>query len=469
MATYESQLLEYTEISNNKNFKISGTDVNADVTLTKTTDSSGKKIYNRAPTPQDKNLANVKPRKKFKFTYVQPKIINFKPKGNSSVKESIDNLNSMVNSYKRDDFNGYMSYARREADGSGHVCGPTHDEKVKWRLRDIQSQQLGPKQSAIINVENKVRGEPSLNEGWDLNTINTDYATRLSFLKTYISNLGTEAQIKKSIKDYYQYLIDAVNTNRAIVEDQTDIIVYTNLQYDNAEGTLAQNEKILTAALTVADNDFSNLYTASIDKTKNYYKEILSQNAIVTQKVNNVKDFGTKMDREFDFRQGNITTIDTTKKWLFIIFYVLLAILLILCYFAKTRYELMGRIFIILCLGAFPFVAYTIEYYLYNGLTFLYSFILNKPYKNNEKDYDLTKGSPVNGDILSLNKLKTTDGKEKELIDPQNNFDDLEKSNYNLLSSRSLQTFFNDTSAFVNNLFNGINTSNIVNSLANGQ
>jgi hypothetical protein len=469
MPTYDEQLGTFTEISNQKNYKIGGTDVNADITLTDTKkkDSSGKVIYKRVA--QDKNLASIKPRKKFKFTYVLPKIINFKPKDKSSVKESIDNLNSMVNSYKRDDFNGYMNYARREADGSGHVCGPTHDEKVKWRLRDIQSQQLGPKQTAIINVQNAVQGEPSINEGWNLNDINADYTARISFLNTYISNLGTEAQIKKSIKDYYQYLIDAVNNNKAIVEDENDIIVYTNLQYNAAKGTNAQNEEILTAALTTADNDFTNLYTVSIDKTKNYYKEILSQNAIVTQKVNMVKDFSTKMDSEFGFRQGSITTLDTAKHWLFIIFYVLLAILLILCYFAKTRYELMGRIFIILCLGAFPFIAYTIEYYLYNVLSFLYSFIVIKPYKNNENDYDPTKGSPVNGDILSLNKLKTTDGKEKELIDPQNNFDDLEKSNFNLLASRSLQTFFNDAGAYFNNLFNNMNTNNIVNSLVNGQ
>jgi hypothetical protein len=210
------------------------------------------------------------------------------------------------------------------------------------------------------------------------------------------------------------------------------------------------------------------LYEGSKDKTKKYYKDLTSQNSIIVEKVNNIKDFNTKMNRDFEFRQSYISPIGTAKFWLFIIFYILLLILIGLCYFAKTRYELSGRIFIIVCLAAFPFFAYTIEYYLYTIFNYIFSFILNKPYSIEETVP--SKGDPLHGDVLSLNRLKTTDGQEKEPIDPQNNFAELDKSNFTFLQNKTIRSFISNVEDFIFNAFNSItvNTGNVVNSLVHG-
>jgi hypothetical protein len=459
---YNNNLGRYTELTGQKKFKIAGTDINEDITLTVT--QVGDVSPTRTTPQQRQILANTKPRKKFNFTKLKDNIIDFE-----GIPDNSQKVRVIANNYDVPGINNYLNYAQNQANISGHQCGPTHDEKVKWRLRDIQSQQLNPMLDKVNGIKNQASKQECLNADCGLDTKKDEFKSRIAFLERYITNIGTPEQIKKNIDSYYQYLVDAVNTDRKIIQSNNKIIVYTNLQYDAAGKLEADNKNLVNSALESVKDEFGILYNASIDKTKKYYKDIKSQNNIVNEKVNKIKDYGTKMEREFESTENSVPFIGTFKNWLFIIFYVLLFVLIVLCYFAKTRYELMSRIFTILCLGALPFFAYTIELFLYNNFSYLYSFVLNKPYNNDNLHYNPTKGTTVNGDILSLNHLKNTDGKENEPIDSTYNFEDLDKSNLNFLSTRSMQTFYNDITDYFNRLNIGLNVNNVFNSLANGQ
>ena len=185
MPTFEEQLDKYTNIGTNNNFKIAGTDINEDITLTTAT-ATGSVPYRRTSTQQSQALGNIKPRKKYKFTYLKDKsdLIDFK-----GIPDTANRVRDIANSYNINNINNYLKYAREQANISGHECGPTHDEKVKWRLRDIQSQELNPMLDKVNYIKNRVQNEPCLTGDCYESTI-TDYNSKIDFLNKYIAELG---------------------------------------------------------------------------------------------------------------------------------------------------------------------------------------------------------------------------------------------------------------------------------------
>lgn len=446
--------------TNRQNYKITGADVSDDISLT-TRDNpiNQSTAYNRVEPQEAGVLANVKPRKKFTFTYVNPWVIDFEgmPETSSRVKWIVDN-------YDYNGYYGYMNGAWQEADRSGHQCGPNHDESVKWKLRDIQNYNLNPIMNKVNDILGRINNESCLTGDCLLNDRIEQFNNRIALLNAYNANLGTPEQIQKNISSYYKYLIDAVNADRKIIENNDGIIVYTNLQYDAAAESAAINDKLLKKSISAQDAESASLFESSKDKIKKYNEEIESQNNILIDKSNKVKDYYTKTERDFEHQQSNIPFLGTVKNFFFVTFYVLIFGLIVLCFYAKSRYDLIWRIFIVLLFCVFPFIAYDTEMFLYNMFMYLYSFILNRPFNNDNVDYNPTKGDPHKGDVLSLNHLKTTDGEEKEPIDRTNNFDDLQKNNFEFLPTNSIIGGYN----YFNKIYNSFNLSGVTNSLVNG-
>jgi hypothetical protein len=378
-------------------------------------------------------------------------------------------LDDVFNNYDPGNYRGYLNYARGQADIARHECGPTHDENVKWRLRDINNNNLRPRLDTINRIQSAIASEANfntLNSNQKLANVVNKLNSRLQKLYDYNANtLGTVKQINDSINAHYSKIFRGIENNIAMIRWNDMIVEYDILNYKKLNSADSNTSKMIDGAISNAQDASGQLWKTTKDKVKKYNNDIKDQNDLLTDKINKVSDYYTKNERNFEYQQKNIPYLANIKNGFFITYYVLIFILVIFCIYAKTRAELIWRIVFIAFLAILPFIAHIVELYLYNIGAYLYSFLLNKPFNNDNVDYGPTKGMPYKGDVLAKDHVKIADGYEKELADPTNSFDDLQKNRPLYFSRSATLQYMSDK---LSGIFDGLNFSNAFNALANG-
>jgi hypothetical protein len=452
---------ELYNVSNNKNYAIIN-NVVEDVTIPAhlPPPATGSSKNDSTPsTPQTTIL------KGFNFTYIQPWLMDF-PLDSNQCANVVNYVNANYNPANYEDT---LNYAWSVAYWAEHECDEWHDEDTKWNLRDVQTYNLRPIVNFLSSINNQCANLTCLTKYKvnDLRALNDKYKNNLNAINDYNAMLGTPEQIENNIQHYYKFLIDGVNDNTLIVSENNDIVVYTNVHYDAAKDLAEKNTAVVNAELSAAKSKNVSLVSAINEKEKDYNNKIKNQNDILSTYADKIQGYYTKMDRDYKYKEEKVPLLNTMKNVFFITYYAILIVLFALSYYSKTRYELIWKILGVLFLAVFPFFVYTVELYLYNIGMHMYSFVLNKPYNNDNVDYDPTKGVPYQGNILASDHVKITDGYEKDVIDRTNGIDDLEKANVRALYNPTINSNIDSISSYFGNMFRSFNMNNVVNSLIN--
>jgi len=418
------------------------------------------------------------------FTYIEDidhnapgKIIDF-DNPTSGVYLDIDGLNrfldEFLNNYNSDSFNAFLNYAQGQANGAGHECGPTHDENVKWRLRNINSQNLQPMLRTVNGINGIISNNSFISndlkqDGAHLNEKISMLVNRLQLLYQYNNNtLGTPEQIVSTITAYFQNLINIEKTDTDIINKNNAIVLDANSKIDAAIASGKTELNVTEEAVNKAKDTNGYLWKGAKDKVTKYYHEISDQNDLLTDKKEKVTGYYTKMERQFEFQQANVPKVSNIQTYLYIVYYALIVVWIFFLFRSKNGFSLKRKIGFILILLLFPFMVYYIEMAIHGVFRFLYSFVTNKPFNNKNFNYDPTKGDNYQGDVLSRDHVKTTDVSVYNMPDSTNGFDQLEKSNLSVMSNNPLTKFVGGIRNYFEEKIRGFNFNNILNRVVNG-
>jgi hypothetical protein len=472
-----------TKNNDNRNYKLI---LNKYSSASSTGSKSPYNIVNTEDSDYDKSGSNLKFRPRPPtFTYIEDinnnsapgKIIDF-DNPTSGFYLDIDGLNrflaEFLNNYNSDSFNSYLNYAKGQADSARHECGPTHDEKVKWRLRDINSKHLQPMLRTINGVDGIVSNNTFIKQNLTggssyLNDKISLLAKRLELINQYNNyTLGTPEQIVSIITSYFKNLIDVVNADTAIINKNLEIVTNANSNLVTSTERSETNLLVANDAIEKAEKENGYLWTSTKEKVTKYYNEIIDQNDLLTDKKEKVTGYYTKMERQFEFQQANIPMVSNIETYLYIIYYALIVVWIFFLFRSNNGFSFRRKLGLIFILLLFPFIVYYIEFTIHNIFRYLYSFVTNKPFNNKNFNYDPTKGDNYLGDVLSRDHVKTTDGSSYEVSDNTNGFDQLEKSNFSAMGNNPIIKLGNYIGNYFHKKISSFNFNNTLNSVVNG-
>jgi uncharacterized phage infection (PIP) family protein YhgE len=184
-----------------------------------------------------------------------------------------------------------------------------------------------------------------------------DLKNKIAQLRSQINNLNNEItdlhsliQLIRKSTDNNVSVLNLTNNQIRILEKHIDEL---NIENINALESNKQSKKVL-------------------------FDMIKTQNTKYSEKYDDLRDTLTKGDKLSDYTNSNFQYYNVMNFYLLIIYYFLLAYVII---FVKINIVSTFKILIILFFICYPFIINSLEIFIYELCFFLYSIVIGEPYR----------------------------------------------------------------------------------------
>ena len=216
--------------------------------------------------------------------------------------------------------------------------------------------------NTIKQNQNKINYLKSqLNEVLD--KINTDTAEsnalqkKIVELQNQINNLNNE---NKDLYSLIQLITKSTNNNVSVLNLTNNLI------------------QILEKYIDDLNVENINALESNKQSKKVLFDMIKNQNTKYSEKYDNLRDTLTKGDKLSDYTNNNFQYYNVMNFYLLIIYYFLLAYVVI---FVKINILNTFKVFIILFFICYPFIINSLEIFIYELCFFLYSIVIGETYR----------------------------------------------------------------------------------------
>lgn len=200
----------------------------------------------------------------------------------------------------------------------------------------------------------------------------------LNKLKKQYSDLKKRADILNADNN------NLTNTNTTLNNNITNIRgELEKTKYDSQAQVALRDSNIDQAIATTATTVASTLSTPSPSPNYNSYKDIVSENSLLTNKISNLKDLYQTGDQKSFYEEKQIAYLLKLNSALFWFYYILILLFTYVLFYIDNSMSNYFKIAIMVLAVSYPFIIIPIENFLYKIYKILMAFMKVKPYTNN--------------------------------------------------------------------------------------
>ena len=198
----------------------------------------------------------------------------------------------------------------------------------------------------------------------------------LKKLKAKYSDLKKRADILNTDNN------NLTNRNTTLNNDITNIRGELNREIYDSQAQVAVRELNLNQAIATTAAVTSESSPPSPSPNYNSYKDIVSENSLLTNKISNLKDLYQTGDQKSFYEEKQIAYLLKLNSALFWFYYILILLFTYVLFYIDNSMSNYLKIAIMVLAVSYPFIIIPIENFLYKIYKILMAFMKVKPYTN---------------------------------------------------------------------------------------
>jgi VIT1/CCC1 family predicted Fe2+/Mn2+ transporter len=127
---------------------------------------------------------------------------------------------------------------------------------------------------------------------------------------------------------------------------------------------------------------YSGIYIMSDEIVKYFslFTTVSNENDTLIANIKNLNDYYSTDDQKVIYEEQQKQWFDAINLYLYFIFYALLIIFAVYFILKNTKYTILSKFIILICLLIFPFIIAPIEIVIYNFIIYIWSFLKLRSY-----------------------------------------------------------------------------------------
>jgi hypothetical protein len=216
--------------------------------------------------------------------------------------------------------------------------------------------------------------------------LDTLTATNKAFIKQRDA-MYTSIQVDDKKRAAMKPLENTITKNNVDIEILRNDITKLNAEINDLNQKLVDERKITDPILSVSNNAVRDFKMSEInanmdgnDKYYTYYRGIVKQNEKLSDKLKNSDTSDFTYDQKANFQHDQVYAFIEINYVLFITYFVFIIVLIGFLFFVQRNMSIYLKIVIIISLGIYPFVIYTIEEFIYKWVSYITAIISGNVY-----------------------------------------------------------------------------------------